>query len=145
MLPGLLLALAMQTPGQPPLLRVPDTIGTVVVAREMMSQVDESKQAVARTPAEWAALWRQHAGAAPAPKVDFGTRTVVAVFLGSRPSAGYSVDITGTREAGGVLTVEWQERRPDRDAIAAQMLTSPMVIATIPKFAGEIRFVKAEP
>jgi hypothetical protein len=144
MLIGLLLALAMQAPGQPPVLRVPDMIGTVVVAREMMSQVDEPKQVVARTPAEWAALWRQHAGAAPAPKVDFGTRTAVAVFLGSRPSAGYAVDITGTREAGGVLTVEWQERKPDRDAIAAQVLTSPMVIATIPKFAGEIRFVKAE-
>jgi len=144
MLLGLLLAFAMQAPGQPNVLMFPDTIGTVVVARDMMSQIEDPKLAVARTPAEWAALWRQHAGNATAPKVDLGTRTIVAVFLGSRPSAGYAVDITGTSEAGGVLTVKWAERRPDPGDITAQMLTSPMVIATVPKFAGEIRFEKAE-
>lgn len=142
---AVLLALALQVAPQPNVHKlIPATIATVIVAREMMSQVDEPKQVVARTPAEWTALWRQHAGDTAAPKVDLGTRTIVAVFLGSRPSAGYAVDITGTREAGGVLTVEWQERRPDRRAITAQVLTSPMVIATIPKFAGEIRFEKVE-
>ena len=142
MLLGLLLAFVMQAPGQPNLVRGPDTMGTVVVARDMMSQIDEPKQVVARTAAEWAALWRQHAGDSAAPKVDLGSRTVVAVFLGSRPSAGYAVDITGTSEAGGVLTVKWSERRPDPGEIAAQVLTSPMVVATIPKFAGKIVFEK---
>ena len=133
MLPVLVLALAMQA--APPV---------QTIARETMSRVDEPKQAVARTAAEWTALWRQHAGDAPAPAVDLSTRTVIAVFLGTRGTAGYAVDITGTRQAAGVLTVEWRERRPDRDAITAQVLTSPAQIATIPKFAGEIRFEKAE-
>jgi hypothetical protein len=115
------------------------------VAREMMSPVDEAKQVVARTPAEWTALWSQHGGETPAPKVDLGSRTVVAVFLGSRPSAGYAVEITGTREQGGILTVEWRESRPPRGQITAQMMTSPAHIATIPKFAGEITFHKVEP
>lgn len=146
MIIALLLMLAMQVPGAPNVDRMtPATINTVIVARDMTSQVDEPKQAVARTPAEWAALWRQHAGDSAAPKVDLGTRTIVAIFLGSRPTAGYAVDITGTREAGGVLTVQWRERRPGRDDITAQVITSPMVIATIPKFVGEIRFEKAEP
>ena len=85
-----------------------------VVSREMMSMVDEPKQAVARSAAEWAGLWRQHAGDKPLPPVDFGSRTVVAVFLGTRPSAGFAADITGVREANGVLVVEWQERRPEQ-------------------------------
>ena len=146
MLAALVCALAMQAAAQPNEHKlIPATIASVIIVRDMMSQVDEPKQVVARTPAEWAALWRQHAGESTvAPKVDLGTRTIVAVFLGSRPTAGYAVDITGTREAGGVLTVEWSERRPDRSAITAQVLTSPMVIASIPKFAGEIRFEKAE-
>lgn len=150
MLAALVALLAVQAPGPPNVDKtaqgtiVPATIGVVVVAREMMSQVDTPKQLVARTPAEWAALWRQHAGDSAAPKVDLGTRTIVAIFLGSRPSAGYAVEITGTREADGVLTVEWRERRPGRGDITAQVLTSPMVIATIPKFAGEIRFEQAE-
>jgi hypothetical protein len=139
---ALILAGALQVTGQPAVFSPPATIDTVVIAREMMSQVEEPKQVVVRTPAEWAALWRQHAGESAAPKVDLGTRTVVAIFLGSRPTAGYVADITGAREAAGVLTVEWSERRPERGAITAQVLTSPMVIATIPKFAGEIRFEK---
>lgn len=115
-----------------------------LVSRASMSMVDEPKQAVARTAAEWAALWRQHAGEQPLPKVDLATRTVVAVFLGSRSSAGFSVDVTGMRQEGGVLVVEWQERRPERGTVSAQVLTSPGVIATVPKFAGEIKFEKVE-
>lgn len=146
---ALLVILGLQVTGPPPNRPVvlgggPATFETVIVARDGMSRIDSPMQAVARTPAEWAALWRQHAGESTAPKVDLATRTIVAVFLGSRPSAGFAADIVGTREAGGVLTVEWRERRPDPRDITAQVLTSPMVIASIPMFAGEIRFQKLE-
>lgn len=114
------------------------------IATEMMSNIDQPRQAVARTPAEWAALWRQHAGDKPAPKVDLGSSTVVAVFLGSRPSAGYAAEIVGTRRQGEALIVEWAERSPDRGDITAQVITSPAAIVAIPKFAGEIRFEKVE-
>lgn len=121
----------------------PTTVQTL--AKEQMSRAEEPLQAVARTPAEWTALWRTHAGDMPAPTVDFASHTVVAVFLGTRPSSGYAVEIIRTREAGGILTVEWQERRPDPGEISAQILTSPVHIATIPRHAGEIRFEKIEP
>ena len=116
-----------------------------VLSRETMSMVEEPTQAVARSAAEWAALWRQHAGDRPLPPVDFGSRTVVAVFLGTRPTAGFAADITGVREANGALVVEWQERRPERGSVSAQVLTSPAVIASVPKFAGEIKFEKVQP
>ena len=32
------------------------------IVRDNMSNVEDAKQVVARTPAEWAALWRRHAG-----------------------------------------------------------------------------------
>lgn len=113
-----------------------------IVSRSAMSMVEEPRQAIARSADEWAALWRQHAGEQPRPKVDLGTRTVVAVFLGTRSSAGYAVEITGIRQAGGVMIVEWRERRPEPGLVTAQVLTSPAVIATVPKFAGEIKFEK---
>ena len=115
-----------------------------VVSRETMSMVEEPKQAVVRSAAEWAALWRQHAGGKPLPAVDFGSRMVVAVFLGTRSSAGFAADITGVREANGVLVVQWQERRPQSGEMSAQVLTSPAVVASVPRFAGEIRFEKVE-
>lgn len=113
------------------------------IARDSMSGVGVARQAVARTHDEWSALWRQHAGGKPLPKVDFSTRTVVAVFLGSRPSAGYGVEITRTRLDGKTLIVEWREIAPGRDSLVAQVITSPAVLAAIPRFDGEIRFEKA--
>ena len=132
MLPGLILMLDMQAP----------SIHTIVT--DMMSQVDSPKQVVARTPAEWTELWRKHAGGTAPPKVDFGSRMVVAVFLGTRSSAGYFVELTGTRQDNGALVVEWRERRPERGQVSAQVMTSPAHIATIPTFAGEIRFERVE-
>jgi hypothetical protein len=118
--------------------------GIETIARESMSAVDSPRQAVARNEKEFAALWQAHAGPAKAaPKVDFTKRTVVAVFLGSRPTAGYGVDLTGTRQDGQALVIEWRESRPDRDSMVAQVLTSPAHLASIPKFDGEIRFEKA--
>jgi hypothetical protein len=129
----LILAMAMQAPSSP---------NVRVIAQETMSQVEEFREAVARTDAEWKELWRQHAGAAKLPSVDLKTRTVVAVFLGTRSSAGYAAEIVGIKESEGALIVEWGERRPKGDEVAAQVLTSPAVIASVPKFAGEIKFVR---
>ena len=120
---------------------VPSSIETV--SRGDMSGVEETREAVARTAGEWAALWREHAGATPTPKIDFGKRMVVAVFLGTRPSAGYAAEITGTRADGAGLVVLWAERRPERGMVAAQIMTSPGHIVTVPRVTGPIRFEKA--
>ncbi|MEO8680189.1 MAG: protease complex subunit PrcB family protein [Vicinamibacterales bacterium] len=119
--------------------------GVKTIVNSSMSSIEEPRQMVARNQTEWAALWRAHAGDKPAPKVDFDTTTVVAVFLGNRMSAGFSAEITGTHPQGAALVVEWAERRPDRDMVTAQVITTPAAIAAIPKFAGEIRFEKAKP
>jgi len=113
------------------------------VARDLMSGIDEPRQSVARSADEWTTLWRAHAGDKPAPKVDFARRTVLAVFLGTRTSAGYAVEIVGTRAEGTGLIVQWSERQPQRDMVSAQILTSPSHIVTVPKVAGPIRFEKA--
>lgn len=134
MLMGLLLALAMQT-------------GPVaqVVARDMMSNVDEPRQTAARTDAEWAALWKLHTGDKPLPKVDLKTRTVVAIFLGTRNSAGYTAEIVAVRSQQGATVVRWAEKRPGPGTVSAQVITTPALIATLPHTAGEIRFEKVEP
>jgi hypothetical protein len=110
---------------------------------DMMSGIDRAEQAVARTDAEWQTLWRRHAPGRTPPAVDFARQTVVAVFLGSRPSGGYQVHITGTRLEGNTLVVQWSETRPGPDQVAAQVMTAPAHIATVPRHAGEVRFEKA--
>jgi VWFA-related protein len=109
---------------------------------DMMSGVDRPEQVVARTDAEWQALWQRHAPGRSAPPVDFSKNMVVAVFLGSRPSGGYQVQITGVRTEGNALVVQWSESRPGAGQAAAQVMTSPSFMATVPRHAGSVRFEK---
>jgi len=104
-----------------------------------MSQIDVARQAVARSTAEWDALWRQHAGDRSKPAVDFSKDIVVAVFLGTRSSAGFSVEIVGAREEGAALVVQYRESRPAPGIVAAQVLTSPYHVVAVPKH-GDVKW-----
>ncbi len=113
------------------------------IARGEHSRVDEPREAVARTAAEWSALWKQHAGSVDPPAVDFARSMVVAVFLGSRPTAGYSVEIVRIEQQADAIVVTWRERRPGRDAIVAQVLTQPFDIVRTDLRASAVRFEHA--
>jgi PrcB C-terminal len=106
------------------------------------SGVDAARTVVARTPEEWTAVWRAHAHGKPAPAVDFSREMIVGVFLGTRPTAGYGVEIAGAREDAGGLVVQYREGSPPRDAITAQVLTMPFHLVAVPKREGEVRFLK---
>ena len=108
------------------------------------SAVESAGQFTARTQAEWRKLWRSHAWDRELPKVNFARDMVVAVFMGSRPTAGFMVEIVGTRQQGGTLIVEYRETPPRADALTAQILTAPYHVAAIPKFAGPVKFEKVE-
>lgn len=109
------------------------------------SNVDSPKQVVVRTAAEWTALWRQHSPDRPMPRVDFSREMVVGMFMGSRPTAGYSLNIVSTIEANGVLHVRYRETMPSRDTITAQILTSPYHLVAVPKSSAmDVKFEKAE-
>ena len=99
-----------------------------------MSFADDMKQVTARTEAEWTAFWRQHAATRPQPPVDFSREMEVGVFVGSRPTAGYGVEIVGTRVDQQALVVQFRESRPGRGAVAAQMVTSPYHLVAILTF-----------
>ena len=132
---ALLLALALATAAL-------QSGGVETIAKDRMSSVDEAGFAVAFNQAEWGALWRKHAGShvpdKPLPKIDLTTRTVVAIFLGSRPTAGYDIEILGTEREGATVTVQWAEVRPKERLLLAQVLTSPALIASIPKGEGVV-------
>ena len=115
------------------------------VDRGEQSNIDTPAETIVRTAAQWNALWRRHASEGqPRPAVDFTRSTIVAVFLGSRSTAGYSVEITKVERDGTALIVTYREERPKADAILAQMLTMPYHIVRLPTFSGPIRF-KHEP
>jgi len=112
------------------------------IARGAQSAVETPRQLVVRSEAEWKTLWQEHAPDRPAPAVDFTRDMVIGVFLGTRTTGGYGVEITGTRQDRGSLIVEYRETRPGRGAITAQVITTPFHLVAIPRFAGDVRFEK---
>lgn len=111
---------------------------------DRMSGIDRAQQTVVRTEAEWRALWQEHAPGRPAPAVDFNKQMVLAVFLGSRPSGGYMIQITQVRDEGTGLVVEWMEGRPAPGTSAAAVMTAPSFLAAVPRRDGPVRFEKVE-
>lgn len=112
------------------------------VAKGQMSGIDSPRQVTVRTAADFATLWKSHAADRKMPEVDFTNNMVVGIFLGTRPTAGYGVEIVSAQPDGGVLVVKYKESRPSPDMITAQMLTTPFHLVAVPKFEGQVRFEK---
>jgi hypothetical protein len=118
------------------------TIPMRTIDSGMTSNVDAGRQASARSVEEWSKLWTLHAGERTRPAVDFSKEIVVAVFMGTRPTAGFSVQIVRVRQDGPALVVSYTETRPAPDSVAAQILTSPFHIVAVPR--GSTTDVKFE-
>jgi hypothetical protein len=123
----------------------PAVLLLITVAQGAMSNIEEPRTAVVRTAAEWEALWKEYDPAHAAPVIDFAQSTVLGVFLGSRPSAGFAVEITGVKTERDRTIVEYVERRPPRDAFVAQVVTSPFHIVRVPRTTGAIEFRRLGP
>ena len=111
-----------------------------VLEKGDQSNVDEARQVTVRTAAEWKTLWRQHSPDRDQPRVDFARDMVVGVFLGSRTTAGFSVEIVSALVEQGVLVVRFRETRPQSGRILAQVITSPYHLVAVPRHSGEVRF-----
>ena len=114
------------------------------IGKGPMSAIDKARQVTVRSAAEWGALWKANGASAPLPAVDFSREMVVGVFLGSRPTAGYGVEIVRAVGNSGALVVEYVETTPSRDTITAQILTAPYHLAAIPKHEGTVTFNRVD-
>ena len=116
--------------------------GPRTVEKGDQSGIEDARQVLVRTDAEWTQLYRQHNFDKPAPKIDFSKEMIVAVFMGSRPTAGFSTAIVTATAAKGALIVRYSESRPSPGTITAQVLTFPYHIAAIPN--ADVKDVKFE-
>lgn len=146
---GLLLALScLVMPTIEASAQAPSVRAASAAARDIergdQSNVDARRDVVVRTQKEWTVLWREHNFERPAPRVDFNKEMIVAVFLGSQPSAGHAVRIVETVGSGGELVVRYRVDRPAAGGVAAQVLTFPYHIVAVPARTGGVRFERVE-
>jgi hypothetical protein len=115
---------------------------TRTIEKGDQSNIDDARQVLVRTEAEWGKLWQQHSFDRPKPAIDFSKEMVVAVFMGSRPNAGFSTAIVSATAANGALIVRYRETMPGPGTVSAQVLTFPCHLVAIPK--ADVKDVKFE-
>ena len=105
---------------------------------------DDAAQQVVRDQAAWQALWaRLNSNASPTPAlpaVDFAKDMLVVAAMGMKGHGGYKIAITAATEAAGKVTVEVTETSPGARCMNAMMMTSPVVVAKVPRRAGDVTF-----
>jgi hypothetical protein len=117
-------------------------LATRTIEKGDQSNIDDARQVLVRTDAEWTALWQRHAPNRPRPTIDFGKEMVVGLFMGSRPNAGFSTAVVSATEGNDVLIVRYSETVPAPGRVAAQVLTFPYHLVAIPK--ATVKDVKFE-
>jgi hypothetical protein len=110
------------------------------VAQGQQSAIEERREVVVRSAAEWKALWKEHSPGDPLPEVDFAKSIVVGVFAGMRNTGGYAVEITAIDRDGENLVVSWRETKPAAGAMLSQMLTFPFHLVSTGRVAGKVDF-----
>jgi len=80
-------------------------------------------------------LWNRAYGSQltipPLPEVDFEHETLLAVFLGSKPTGGYGVVVDRVSVEGGDLFVDMRQTSPAEGTVTTQALTSPWLMLRV--------------
>ncbi len=138
LLSGVLFLLATAC-SMPPVEELPIPFTTIAMGEQ--SGIHRARNVVVRNAGEWNRLWQEHGEAAgKRPAIDFRRDMVIAVFLGQRPVAGYRVRIVDVRQTPDALRVQVRERKPDGDALLAQVLTYPYVMIRLPQNDRPVEF-----
>ena len=92
-----------------------------------------------RSKEEFGRFWEAHSDA-PRPEIDFRERSIVAVFLGERPNAGYSVEITRVEASDGGIAVHYRELLPNPERDYAAVITYPYAAVEVSRVLGDATF-----
>ena len=65
--------------------------------------------------------------------VDLRERTVVAIFMGYRPTSGYSIEIADVTEQDQKMFIKVNLKQPGKNCINLQVITNPYQIVSIKK------------
>ena len=71
--------------------------------------------------------------------------TVVSVFAGQKPTAGYQIEVLSVTQSGKSCTVKYRVAGPPRDAMVAQMLTYPTAVLRVKGVCSQVKVDPALP
>jgi hypothetical protein len=107
------------------------------------SQADSFEVKLITSEKDWEAVWQIVAGKEePLPKiptVDFGSQSVVVVFMGERRSSGYKIEITAIEKHG--QTLKAQVKLYETPGMLT-IITNPFTLVRIPRGNFKLEVLK---
>ncbi|MBL4770812.1 MAG: protease complex subunit PrcB family protein [Planctomycetes bacterium] len=114
----------------------------MVFASGPESGVTQAGLQICRDRKGWAQLWSRHLGPdaenTPLPVVCFATENVVGVFLGKRPTGGYSLSVGSLEKGRDGWLLRTREVAPGEDAPIELAESHPFAFVIVPRHVGEI-------
>lgn len=113
-------------------------------AQGEFSSITRSREVVVKNRDDFNTLFQEMGKGFTPPQVDFNTQMVIGIFLGNRPTSGYSVKITNVSMDldGKIITVQAVENVPPPGTMVVQVITNPYHLISIPKRDAEVKFIK---
>ena len=122
------------------------TFNIVNVASGPRSGIQEKSITVIKDQTSWQQLWVSHQSTVlPIPEIpiiNFDSEMIVAAFLGTRPSGGHTITVTGASMNGDILDVSVLSVSPGIGCITTQAITSPFHLVKLELFVGNINFTE---
>jgi hypothetical protein len=132
---GVLIIIIMFTRGNPNQ-KAPVSDPTVskitVLSEGSMSEVDSFQTLIIDDQATYQEFVSSNKLVIPNP-IDLRDRTVIAIFMGYRPTSGYSVEITDVKEEDQKMFITVNLKQPGKNCINLQVITNPYQIVSIKK------------
>jgi hypothetical protein len=94
----------------------------------------------ARDPRGWELVWQLIGEPPPGPLPE--DAMAVSVFLGSRPTGGYAVEIVRVGSGEDEVLVVYRETEPGPDMMVTQALTAPWTVRLVPESALPVQYLK---
>jgi hypothetical protein len=108
------------------------------------SGMDTFRTVAVRSAVEWQALWQQvtrsKSSPSPSPSIDFSRFMVIGIFSGTKPTAGYAVDIVEVQVLPDKIAVTYRETSPAPEMAAAQVVTQPYILRVVPQSVLPVSF-----
>ncbi|HSH46524.1 MAG TPA: protease complex subunit PrcB family protein [Longimicrobiales bacterium] len=129
--------------GRPDVL-VPDDPEIRLVEASPHTGFGNAERLVVEDPEEWASVWATWTGTItptpPAPEVDFEEERVVVATMGTRPTGGYRIGVSGVERRPGETVVRLFTVAPGSGCAVTLALTAPAVAVAIPASSVAVRF-----
>ena len=123
-----------------------DEVSVTNIAKGNYSGVNESIDLIITSEEDWIELWdNMHAGTYPVkelPYIDFSSRTVLASFLGTRSTGGYSIEYSRIVKENSTIKAIFTVKSPEPGAMVTTALSQPYHVVSIGVANKDIEIIR---